>query len=376
MRWSPRFQTRMVAMVAAAVLLVAACGSTTTPTANNGVAQPSWSPPPIGATSGGDCGTTNENYFWVSAISTLPLFVANDHPTLFKTAHELGVCAHIVGPSAMDLPGDVAAIEQVCAGHPDGVMVVGLDSSLASAINKCITEKVPTVTIDVDVANSNRLSFIGGNFVSLGTFIADEMIKVEQKKGNSSGQIADTDLITNPSNTQIYQGIKDELTAKGYTLVARSNDMDTAEGGATAAHDLISAYPNLIGIISLGSEPGPGVVQAVKEAGKTGTVLVCAGEHDIAFAQQVQSGGLACFFGPKRVNITQFGLIALYQFNHAPNLVEGIDKWVSPPIAPFIDVGAYAVDSDTISSYLSANPASSPSASSTPGAAASPSASQ
>ena len=83
-------------------------------------------------TSGGNCKPGSAQYYWVSAISTLPLFVANDFPVLFATAKELKVCAHVVGPSAMDISGDFAAIEETCAQHPAGVMVVGLDASLAA----------------------------------------------------------------------------------------------------------------------------------------------------------------------------------------------------------------------------------------------------
>ena len=43
-------------------------------------------------------------------------------------------------------------------GNPAGIMVLGLDASLASAIDKCIDAKVPVVTVDVDVPGSKRLS--------------------------------------------------------------------------------------------------------------------------------------------------------------------------------------------------------------------------
>jgi ABC-type sugar transport system substrate-binding protein len=310
---------------------------------------------PMAETQGGNCAPGAAQYYWVSGLSTLPLFVANDFPVLFATATELKVCAHVVGPSAFDISADLAAIEETCAKHPAGVMVVGLDSSLASGINKCIAEKVPTDTIDVDVPNSNRLAFVGGNFVSLGTFIADNMIAEQKRlKGRTTGEIAMTMDTTVPSNFQIESGIATELKAKGWTFDGYQNDMDTAAGGASASSALIIAHPNLDGIISIGSEPGPGTVEAVKEAHKTGQILVTAGQHDTAFAKDIENGTLASFFGPKRVNITQFGLIELYQFNNPVGSVSGLNKWEFPPIAPFIDVGAYAVDSTNVKTWIAA----------------------
>ena len=46
------------------------------------------------ANQGGTCKSGSEQYYWVSALSTLPLFVANDFPVLFATAKEMGVYSH------------------------------------------------------------------------------------------------------------------------------------------------------------------------------------------------------------------------------------------------------------------------------------------
>jgi ABC-type sugar transport system substrate-binding protein len=310
----------------------------------------------MAAGSGGNCSAGAPQYYWVSAISTLPLFVANDFPVLFATAKELKVCAHVVGPAAFDIQGDFAAIEETCALHPAGVMVVGLDASLAPAINKCISERVPTDTIDVDVPKSNRLAFVGGNFVTLGSFIADNMISEQSRlKNRTTGEIAMTMDTTVPSDYQIETGIATELKAKGWKFDGYQNDSDTASGGASASSALIIAHPNLSGIISIGSEPGPGTVEAVAEAHKQGQILVTAGQNNVAFAKDIVSGKLAAFFGPRRVNITQWGLLELYQFNNPVGSVNGLDKWQFPPIAPFIDVGAYAVDNTNVKTWISAN---------------------
>jgi ribose transport system substrate-binding protein len=306
-------------------------------------------------TTGGICTPGSAQYYWVSAISTLPLFVANDFPVLFATAKELKVCAHVVGPSAFDISGDFAAIEETCAQHPAGVMVVGLDASLAAAIDKCISERVPTDTIDVDVPTSDRLAFVGGNFTSLGTFIADNMISEQARlKHRTTGEIAMTMDITVPSDFQIEAGIAAELKAKGWTFDGYQNDSDTSAGGASASGALIIAHPNLDGIISIGSEPGPGTVEAVREAHKQGQILVTAGQNNVALAKDIQNGSLAAFFGPRRPNITQFGLIDLYQFNNPVGLVSGLNKWEFPPIPPFTDVGAYAVDSTDVAAWIAA----------------------
>ncbi len=339
--------------------LVAVPSITTAAAAGTRDVVPAWLKSPdhvrMAESSGGNCAPGSAQYYWVSAISTLPLFVANDFPVLFATAKELKVCAHVVGPAAFDISGDFAAIEETCAQHPAGVMVVGLDASLAAAIDKCIAEKVPTDTIDVDVPTSDRLAFVGGNFVSLGTFIADNMIAEQARlKHRMTGEIAMTMDTTVPSDFQIETGIAAELKAKGWKFDGYQNDSDTSAGGASASSALIIAHPNLAGIISIGSEPGPGTIEAVKEAHKQGNILVTAGQNNVAFAKDIQNGSLAAFFGPRRPNITQFGLIDLYQFNNPVGLVSGLNKWEFPPIPPFTDVGAYAVDSTDVAAWIAA----------------------
>ncbi|MBV9544395.1 MAG: substrate-binding domain-containing protein [Chloroflexi bacterium] len=301
------------------------------------------------------CSPGSEEYVWISAISTLPLFVARDHPAMYQAAQQLGVCARVAGPTNFDLTGMIATIEQECAGHPAGVMIVGLDASLAPAIDKCIDQKVPAVTIDVDVPTSKRLSFIGGDFYNLGLQVGQHMVLEQKRAGRSSGDIAITDKVGVPSNVQIVQGATDAIKAGGFNMVAEEDDNNSADGGATAEAALISAYPNLVGTLHFNSESGVGAVQAVNEAGKSGQILVGAGEHDVDFARKIQTNELSFFFGPAREKHTWYGMMALYDFNHPKIVIDGLDKWQAPPIPAFYDVGLAIVNKDNIDQFLSAH---------------------
>src|SRR6185436_712014 len=54
---------------------------------------------------------SNEEYVWLSANANLPLFTSKDHPALRLAGQELGVKVVIAGPSSVDIPGLVAAVE-------------------------------------------------------------------------------------------------------------------------------------------------------------------------------------------------------------------------------------------------------------------------
>jgi ABC-type sugar transport system substrate-binding protein len=308
----------------------------------------------VAATSDQEC---SEEYVWVGALSTLPLFIERDFKALDAKAQELGVCARVSGPTTFDIPGEVAAIEQECAGKPAGIMVLGLDASLTAPIDKCIEDGVPVVTVDVDVDGSKRLSFIGGNFDTLGTFIMEHVIADLERRGVTGGQIAMTGALTNPSTMKNIQRATDVLNRPGsaFTLATVEEDQNTAEGGAAAEAAILSAYPEVVATLHINSESAIGAAQAVAEAGKQGQVSVYGAENNLDFAKKVKTGEIAGFFGPRRELHTNYGLQALYDFNHPQVVVDGLDKWIAPPIPAFYDVGAIFVDSSNIDAFLSAH---------------------
>ena len=66
-----------------------------------------------------------ETYYWISNKANLPLFVQYDYVGMKRIAEELGVKVIVAGPTDFDLPGFIAAVDQVCAQKPNGVSVVG-----------------------------------------------------------------------------------------------------------------------------------------------------------------------------------------------------------------------------------------------------------
>ena len=130
---------------------LAACGKPASPGPGTAEAPPASARP-----------NPNEEYVLVSANAYLPLFVASDHPALYLAARELGVKATIAGPSTVDIPGLVAALEQTAARRPAGIMVNGWDpSALVAPINEAIASGIPVICVDADVPASKRLAFIG-----------------------------------------------------------------------------------------------------------------------------------------------------------------------------------------------------------------------
>ncbi|HEY6763051.1 MAG TPA: substrate-binding domain-containing protein [Baekduia sp.] len=329
-------------VLAAAALAVAAtgCGQESSNDGSASAAAGSASKP-----------TSNETYYWISQNSTLPLFVAHDYPALKQAAKELGVKVKMTGPTTIDLPSFISTVNQVCAQKPAGVMVVGWDPSLSSAVDQCMKEGVPTVTDDADLPNSKRLAFIGTDWYDIGVAQAKALITATGGKG----KIATESIINADNMKQARQGFADTLKGTGLQLVAQEDDGGDSSQAASKTASLLAAHPDLAGIAGFDSESGAGIVRALKEAHKNGQVKVTAMEQTPEFFKTVQTGDVSAIIVQKRTLFTYYALKTLYDYNHNGLTIDGLTKdQGASPVPVDINTGLVVVDKSNVANILAA----------------------
>jgi ribose transport system substrate-binding protein len=295
--------------------------------------------------------SSNETYYWISQNSTLPLFVAHDHPAWKKAAAELGVKAKISGPTNIDLPTFISTIEQVCAQRPAGVTVVGWDPSETAAVNQCVDQGVPTVVDDADLPNSKRLAFIGTDWYDIGAAQAKAMIRATGGKG----KVATLSIINADNMRQARQGFTDTIKGSGLQIVANEDDGGDSSTAASKAASLLSAHPDLAGIAGFDSESGAGIVRALTEASKAGKVHVTAMEQTPQFFKTVKDGSVDAIIIQKRELFTYYALKLLYDYNHNGLTVGGLSKKLAQPIPVNINTGLIVADKSNIAEILKTN---------------------
>jgi ribose transport system substrate-binding protein len=344
MKRTERSRVLALSMVACLGLALTACTST-------GESASSTSPPSpaaAGASSTADGGSTaDETYYWISMMSTLPLFLANDKPAWDMAASQLGVNAEMVGPTDQNLSQFLATIDQVCAGKPAGVAIVGWDPSVATSIDKCMDEGVPVVTVDADVANSKRLSFVGSDWYQLGVTQAKALMDAAPP-----GQVATLSIVGVDIMKQAVDGFKDTLEGTGYTVVANESSEGSLETAVTKTASLLAAYPDLVGIAAFDSNSGPGAVRALTEAGKVGEVKVTAVEDSKEFLNTLKSGAVSAIIAQKRELFTYYGLKMLYDYNHNGLKIQGLDKTQASPIPTNVETGLFLITPDNVDQVL------------------------
>ena len=361
MRSKNRFGTFLV-LAAAAMFAVGACGNSTATGSPASAAAPpasaAASPASAAASSApaasSPATTSNEEYVWISQNSTLPLFVARDHPTLMLAGKELGVKVRIAGPTNIDLAAFISTIETECAAHPAGVIVVGWDPSLSASVDKCIAEKVPTVTDDADLPNSKRLSFIGTDWYQIGVQQALVQIADLKARGLTTGKVATLSIINADNMKAARLGFSDTLKGSAITIVTDEDDGGASDQAASKTAALVAAYPDLTGFAGFDSESGAGIVTALDEANKAGKFTVTAMEQSPEFFKTVKDGKVTGIVIQKRELFTYYAVKMLYDFNHNSFTIAGLDKWTTSTIPRFLDTGLVMVTKANVDQVLAA----------------------
>ena len=299
---------------------------------------------------------SKEIYYWISNKANLPLFVQYDYVGMKKIADELKVQVKVAGPTDFDLPGFIAAVEQVCAQHPSGVSVVGgWDPSLSAAVDKCVAAGVPTVVDDGDLPASKRLAYIGTNWTSVGVAQA----KTLMAKLPKGGKLAVMSIINAGNMREAVAGFKAYVEANGggkYTIVSSEDDNGDAAKAAEVTAALLAAHPDIAGLAGFDSESGAGIVRALQEAKKNpGDIKVTAMEQTPDFFKNAKAGWVDGIVVQNRELFIYYAVKVLHDFNHNGLKTAGVDAaGGGVPVPPLLDTGVLVVGADNVDKVLTA----------------------
>ena len=297
-----------------------------------------------------------EVYYWVSNKANLPLFVQYDYVGMKRIAEELKVQVRVAGPTDFDIPGFIAAVEQVCAQKPAGVSVVGgWDPSLTVAVNKCVEMGVPTVVDDGDLPASKRLAYIGTNWTGIGEVQAKKMMEILP----NGGKIAMMSIINADNMREAVKGFTAYVEANGggkYKIVANEDDNGDSSVAAQKTSALLAAYPDLAGVAGFDSESGAGIVRSLQEAGKKpGEVKVTAMEQTPDFFKTAKEGWVDGIIVQNRELFIYYAVKMLHDYNLNTLKTAGLGGAEGGrPIPDTLDTGVLVVNKGNVDKVLTA----------------------
>ncbi|MBI2946654.1 MAG: substrate-binding domain-containing protein [Verrucomicrobia bacterium] len=294
---------------------------------------------------------SDDEYVWLSANANLPMFAEQDQPALRQAGAELGVKVTVAGPNSIDIPSLLAAIEQTTARRPAGMMIVGWDpSGLVGPINAAIEAGIPVVCVDADVPASKRMAFIGTDWFDIGVQQARAMLKA---LGTRRGKVALLGLIEQTIDQQAFAGFRSVAEPAGLVCLPPQQDKGNQAEATRVAASIIQGTPDLAGMAGFDSESGPGIGQAIKEAGKVGQIIGTTVQAEGQMLKFIMDGVMTASVMQKRKLFTYYGVKALYDLNHSKLRFTADDRKAGiTPIPINYSTGTFLITKENVAMFV------------------------
>jgi len=182
--------------------------------------------------------------------------------------------------------------------------------------------------------------------------MAEAQIAEHEARGWDTGQVAVISPIQNENMQRSRQGIKDTLAGTGIELVAEEDNDSDASISAQRTAALLSAFPDLSGMIGLDSEAGPGIVAALDEAGRTGELVVTVNEAGREFLQNIEDGKVQLITMENYDIMNYLALFMLYTWHNDAIRTAGLDPWVNNWMPQSVDSGLVLITKDTVGDVM------------------------
>jgi rhamnose transport system substrate-binding protein len=192
-----------------------------------------------------------------------------------QAGKDLGVKVIYTGPTQADAAQQATFIQDLITKKVDAIAVSANDpTAIAPVLKKAMEAGIKVLTWDADAQEDARDLFVSQTSdEALGRHIMDTLA---QQVGEEGEFAIITGSLT-ASNLNVWlEWMKKQATEKypKMKLVSVVPADDDQQKALQQAQNLISAYPNLKGIIGNSSAAPPGAAEAVKKAGKSGQIKV------------------------------------------------------------------------------------------------------
>ncbi|OQY30896.1 MAG: hypothetical protein B6241_15120 [Spirochaetaceae bacterium 4572_59] len=288
-------------------------------------------------------------YIEVSALGNLDYFY--DHKMGMKmVGDELGVRTEYVGPAEYDMNAMVSAFESAIAKKPDGIVVVGFEPALNSIIDKAIAEGIPVVTVDADLPESNRLTFVGtGNF-GAGKQGGMKLAELIGKKGKVA-------IMLKPGQSNLEERVAgDKAAFAEYSDIELVQLVDTQSDpvvAAQAASALLQKFPDLAGIACVEAAGGAGASTAIREAGMAGKIKIVAMDRGNEVLEAIEEGVISATVAQQTALMPYYATQILYNLKNSNVAITSDNKAAGVLGIPvMVDTGTVIVDESNYKYFM------------------------
>ena len=213
-----------------------------------------------------------------------------------------------------DLAEQVSLVEQMIAMHVDAIVIAPADSkALVPALKRALAAGLVVVNIDnrLDAATLKEagiaIPFVGPDNRAAAAAVG-RALAAKLSPGDPVAIIEG--IPTSDNSRQRRLGFEDAVKAAGLNLVATQSGQWEMEPANNVAAALLTAHPNLRGLLCANDNMALGAVAAIKAAGRVGQVLVVGFDHISAIDPLIASGAVVATADQHADQLAVFGIEA------------------------------------------------------------------
>lgn len=250
---------------------------------------------------------------------------------------ELGITVNVMSPpQESDVASQISQVEDALAQGVSGIAIAVTDpDALTPGLEKAIAAGVPVVYVDTK-GNMEGVTFIGTNNQE-GAKLAADYICANVEAGSEVAILQG--LITQSTGQARATGSKEGLTACGLNVVAEQPaNWDRAEA-VTVMENILTGNPNIKAVFASNDNMALGAVEAIKNAGLGGQIMVVGFDANPDAAAAVLAGDMAATVAQNPTNMGALG-------------VESVLKLINgETLDPVIDTGTVLVTAENAEAY-------------------------
>lgn len=178
-------------------------------------------------------------------------------------------------------------VEDILAKGVDGIMISPIDVDNQKQMLDDTAARVPMFTLGADAPTANRAAYVGTDDTASGLMAAELVRQALPNGGKIMVFVGRRDA---QNAVERLSGLKRGLEGSNIEIVdVRTDEADAAKAKSNAA-DSLSKYPDLNGLVGLWSYNTPAILNAVRDAGKTGKVVIVGFDEEDQTLQGIKDG--------------------------------------------------------------------------------------
>ena len=178
-------------------------------------------------------------------------------------------------------------IDDLLAKGIDGIAISPVDPKNQTPLLNRVAGQAMVVTQDSDAPDSQRACYIGTDNFAAGEQ-AGKLLK--EALPNGGNVMVFVGVLDAQNAKERYTGLQKELAGSNVKILdVRTDNTDRVRAKSNAA-DAMVKYPDLAAMVGLWSYNGPAILNAVKEANKTGKIKIIAFDEEDPTLAGVKAG--------------------------------------------------------------------------------------